>query len=227
LLTLIAIHVLHHLLRNTTFHRILITLPLQLAALIVTAPRIQRPLQRIALPTEQVIAVVAVSSSINTISITPSPHRIEKYIRVTHTKHERLRPVASPELGLIKRHRIEHDLIHHLRQHNRKALRTLSPLLHRRKRLNIRLIRYLGVRDVALVVRAIEVHAVPARGERDLGADATFAHARGEEGGVAFGAGGAAEGLSVLVYAAVADASGFAGCVAQEGVTGEHAEALS
>jgi hypothetical protein len=43
---------------------------------------------------------------------------------------------------------------------------------------------------------------------------------------VFFGTGRAAEGSCVLIYAAVADASGFAGCVAQHWVTGEHAEAL-
>jgi hypothetical protein len=53
-----------------------------------------------------------------------------------------------------------------------------------------------------------------------------FAETRGQEGCVFFGARGAAEGSGVFVDAAVADAAGFAGCVAQHGVAGEHAEAL-
>ena len=61
-LTIIAINILYHRLRNTTLHRIFIALSLQLGTVIVTAPCIKRPLQRIALPTEHIITVVTMTS---------------------------------------------------------------------------------------------------------------------------------------------------------------------
>jgi hypothetical protein len=91
---------------------------------------------------------------------------------------------------------------------------------------NVRLIRDFCICNVALVVWAIEVHAVPASRKGDLGTNTAFAHASGEEGRVFFGAGGAAKGLRVFVDAAMADAPGFAGGVAKERVAGEHAKAL-
>lgn len=61
-LTIIAINILYHRLRNTTLHRIFIALSLQLGTVVVTAPCIKRPLQRIALPTEHIITVVTMTS---------------------------------------------------------------------------------------------------------------------------------------------------------------------
>ena len=86
-----------------------------------------------------------------------------------------------------------------------------------------------GVGDVRLVVWRIEVDAVPAGGEGDLGADPAGAEVVGESGRVVAGAGRAAEGCEVRAFeAAVADTAG-AGYVeggAESGVAGEHAEAL-
>jgi hypothetical protein len=79
---------------------------------------------------------------------------------------------------------------------------------------------------MTLVVWTVEVHAVPACREGDLGTNTTFAHASREEGRILFRAWGAAERLRVFVNAAMADAAGFASSVAENWVTGEHAEAL-
>jgi hypothetical protein len=135
------------------------------------------------------------------------------HLRIAHRKNKRLRPISTPQLLFIKRRRIKHNLIHNLRQMHWKPLWTFAPRLHAHWRC-VRLVRYLCVRYVALVVWRVEIHAVPACGESDLGAYAAFAEARGEEGCVFFGAGRAAEGVCVFVHAAVADASGLTGGVA-------------
>jgi hypothetical protein len=84
------------------------------------------------------------------------------------------------------------------------------------------------VRDMAFVVWAIEVDAVPARGEDNGGANAAGARLVGECGGVVGGAGratAAGDGLGGG-EAAVADSGGFGCRGAEGGVAGEHAEAL-
>lgn len=68
---------------------------------------------------------------------------------------------------------------------------------------------------MALVVWAIKIHAVPARREGHLGADAAFTHPRGKVRRVLLGAWSTAEGIGVLVDAAVADTAGFTSGIAQ------------
>jgi hypothetical protein len=145
--------------------------------------------------------------------------------RVPHRKHKRLRPIRTPQLPLIERRRVKHDLVHDLRQPHGKPSGTLAPRLHAHRR-RVRLVRNGRVRDVALVVRRVEIHAIPARRECDLRAQTALAEARGQEGGVFFGAGGAAKGRRVFVDAAVTYTAGFARGVTQAGITCEHAETL-
>jgi hypothetical protein len=145
--------------------------------------------------------------------------------RIPHRKHKRLRAIRTPQLLLIERRRVKHNLVHDLRQPHGEPRGTLAPRLHAHGR-RVRLVRNGRVRDVALVVRRVEIHAVPARRECDLGAQTALAEARGQEGRVFFGAGGAAKGRRVFVDAAVTYAAGFARGVAKAGVSCEHAEAL-
>jgi hypothetical protein len=91
---------------------------------------------------------------------------------------------------------------------------------------NIRFVGDLRVCNMALVVGAIKIYAVPACRKRDLCADTAFAHAGGKKGRVFFCARGTAKGLRIFVDATMADTSGFTGGVAKERVAGEHAKTL-
>ena len=84
------------------------------------------------------------------------------------------------------------------------------------------------IRNVALVVRTIQVFAVPARGKYDGSADATWAWRLGELGSI----GGAARcpvaahDCLTCLQAAVADTGGHPSFRAKCRISGEHAEAL-
>jgi hypothetical protein len=91
---------------------------------------------------------------------------------------------------------------------------------------NIRFVGDLRVCNMALVVGAIKIYAVPACRKRDLCTDTAFAHAGGKEGRVFFCAWGTTKWLVILVDATMTDAPRFTGGVAKERVTGEHAKAL-
>jgi hypothetical protein len=62
-LTVVPINILNNRLRNCALHRVLVALPLQLTALISATPRIERALQRVALPPKHIVAVISMPSS--------------------------------------------------------------------------------------------------------------------------------------------------------------------
>lgn len=109
---------------------------------------------------------------------------------------------------------------------HRESLWALSSGLDIQRR-RVRLERDLSVCNVTLVIWRVEVHAIPARRECYLRTNAAGTWAQRQVGGILFGAWRAAEGRGVEVNAAVTDAAGFIGGVTQDGVAGEHAEALA
>src|SRR4051812_15163763 len=107
---------------------------------------------------------------------------------VSHAPGERA-PVG-PEVLAVKLARVEDDLVHDLRDLDWVGGRTGAAALERARG---------RVRDVALVVRAVRVLAVPARREGDGHAPAAAAGGRGEALDVGSRARGAAEGALLHV----------------------------
>jgi hypothetical protein len=85
----------------------------------------------------------------------------------------------------------------------------------------------LNVRNMRLMIGRIKVHTIPARREGDLSSNSTRAEVVGQMGSIVTGAGCSAKRFKVRAFkAAVTNAAGFTGCVAEHWVTGEHAETL-
>lgn len=88
------------------------------------------------------------------------------YSPVTHVIHEWLGPVFRPEIPRVELPHVPYDLVHELRRCDGVARGAWcegfkGPVD--------------GVRDVALVVRGIDVHSVPVGRERDSSADPALA----------------------------------------------------
>jgi hypothetical protein len=60
----VSINILNNRLCNLALHRLLIRLSEQLLAMVVIASRIKRTLERIAFPTEEVISMISMTSSL-------------------------------------------------------------------------------------------------------------------------------------------------------------------
>lgn len=152
-------------------------------------------------PTEQVV-------SVNTMA------RI-----VAHAQVKGLRAVRGPVGLIVELPRVEDGLVHDLRDLDRVRGRTRAARLKGARR---------RVGDVAAVVRAVGVLAIPARGECHRHAPAAAARRFGEAGRVGAGARRAAKGALVHVgLASPAQALGYLAGVAVHGVSDEHAEALT
>jgi hypothetical protein len=78
-----------------------------------------------------------------------------------------------------------------------------------------------------LMIRRIEVYSIPARRERNLRPNPTSTEMVGQMRCVVASARRSSERFKIRAFeAAMADAAGFAGGVAEHWVTGEHPEAL-
>lgn len=201
-------------------------LGLEHGAAVSAAAGVERALQRVALPAKDVVAVLAVSGTGRKFSRTfqSKGTQFEGDSRVAHRVDQRL-AILGPQLRIVELARVPHDLVHELGQPDRVAGRAGARRLEAAAA---------GVRDMALVVRAVDVLAVPAsvvfscqtmrtasvpsgtglifmisghpRGEGDGRPDAAGTDAVGERGRVVARAGRAAEGVLLdVVLASVAD----------------------
>jgi hypothetical protein len=152
-----------------------------------------------------------VSNYVDTLS-TPKHSRIAKAI------HERLLSVHKV-FWVTKLRCVKHDFIHNLRDANRMCAWTLVVCE-----------RVVAGRicHVALMIWAVEVDAVPARGKDDSGTNATGARRVGELRcviGIA-GCATAARDAFICSEAPMTDTRGFSGLAAQNWISCEHSEAL-
>lgn len=110
-------------------------LRLQLRAAVVAAAGVQRALQGVPLPPEHVVPVPPVPRA------------------VVHAVHERLAAVLRPQRRVVELPRVPHHFVHHLRQAHGVRRGARGGGLEGAAG---------GVGDVAFVVGAVEVLAVPA-----------------------------------------------------------------
>lgn len=149
------------------------------------------------------------------------PNRIRlgaesRHSRIAKAIHQRLLPIL-PIIRVIELRRVEHDLVHNLRDTHRMRARTLVAGERTAR----------CICHMALVVWAIEILPVPARGEDDGSADAARARLGGQLLGVLGVAGRAVAAHCFVACREAAVADGFERALgADRRVAGEHAEAL-
>lgn len=159
--TLTSFNVLLHSRFKHAFVSLLGSLRLHTGARISSASFVKRVLQGITLPSEQVVAVPGVASSIITVSMSPSSNTItaesQRHSLVSHAVDERLGPICGPVGLVVELSGVPHDLVHDLRKLDRVACRAWARRLEGPAA---------GVCYVRLVVWAIDVHSIPAPSNR-------------------------------------------------------------
>jgi hypothetical protein len=198
MLTLISTDILVGHLRLGTRDSLVVCLALQRLTGIPGALSVHSLLQSIALPAKKIITMDAITGVV--------PLRPVEWLRA----------VRSPVGLVVELARVEHDLVHDLRDLDGVGGRARASALKGAAG---------RVGDVALVVRAVRVLAVPAGREGDRDAPPATAGRLGKALGVAARAGGAAEGVLLHVgLAPEAQARRYLGGDPVACVADEHAE---
>jgi hypothetical protein len=139
-------------LTDSTLRRHICLLCLESSTCIAVAALIHSFLQRAFFPPEDIVAVLAVAGSSHLSAL----HRnvwTNPGLPVTHGVHKGLGAVVRPDALVVEKCSVPHDLVHQLRHLERMRRRARASRFKRSAR---------RIRDVVLVVRAVEIFAVPA-----------------------------------------------------------------